>query len=214
MLIGRPSSKRFVKSNEVIQFKNFTKNADRYEWNFGDGEFSTLESPEHSFKNKGEYKISLKAYSGEKYSELDTLLRCDMTASLTFTFFCSEYTPLSHWPQLLYTVHYVSLFDSKSPSTALKSWQSPHEPVYDFKNYVLTVPFDNENIKYTLRMIANIGGTTTGPDPNADYFISAPLGNYTTDTFSVYNGIPPNLVYSKKFKFMTLNYKVSPLQYF
>lgn len=45
-----------------ISFVNRSKDATRYEWNFGDGSTSQQESPKHIYTKGGTYQISLKAY--------------------------------------------------------------------------------------------------------------------------------------------------------
>lgn len=55
---------------DTIQFENISENAEYYEWDFGDGTFSTEESPSHIFENAGEYTVTLRAYNaaGESVS--------------------------------------------------------------------------------------------------------------------------------------------------
>lgn len=61
---------QMVQKTEVVparvNFKNASKNADEYLWDFGDGEKSTSESPEHVYENSGRYLVSLVAKKGEK----------------------------------------------------------------------------------------------------------------------------------------------------
>ncbi len=46
-------------TNPEIHFENNSSGATRYEWDFGDGTFSMLESPDHHYENMGRYKVSL-----------------------------------------------------------------------------------------------------------------------------------------------------------
>lgn len=55
-----------VKIPETISFENTSKDADRYEWDFGDGISSTEVSPKHLYLKSGIYHIQLKAYKGKK----------------------------------------------------------------------------------------------------------------------------------------------------
>jgi len=50
----------------TVAFDNQSKNAESYEWNFGDGTTSSEVTPEHTFKSSGNYVISLKAMKGNK----------------------------------------------------------------------------------------------------------------------------------------------------
>lgn len=54
-----------------IKFDNQSKNAEAYEWDFGDGNFSNSESPEHEYKSSGNYLVQLKAKKGKKEQVLE-----------------------------------------------------------------------------------------------------------------------------------------------
>ncbi|MDD4141707.1 MAG: PKD domain-containing protein [Bacteroidales bacterium] len=62
------ASSTIVETNESIWFSNLSLNASRYEWSFGDGNYSTDYSPSYSYSREGTYTVTLKAYSesGEK----------------------------------------------------------------------------------------------------------------------------------------------------
>lgn len=49
-----------------IQFKNESKKAETYEWDFGDGDFSSDDSPNHEYNSSGNYLVKLKATKGKK----------------------------------------------------------------------------------------------------------------------------------------------------
>jgi peptidyl-prolyl cis-trans isomerase B (cyclophilin B) len=51
-----------------VKFENTSRNAETYEWEFGDGERSTEPSPEHEYKSSGNYAVRLKAVKGSKES--------------------------------------------------------------------------------------------------------------------------------------------------
>ncbi|WP_159103288.1 PKD domain-containing protein [Prolixibacter bellariivorans] len=48
---------------EKVSFSNFSENADRYLWNFGDGDTSTVYEPEHEYTEVGVFPVSLIASS-------------------------------------------------------------------------------------------------------------------------------------------------------
>ncbi|ELR69416.1 hypothetical protein C900_04948 [Fulvivirga imtechensis AK7] len=48
---------------DIIHMRNDSKNAVRYEWDFGDGSTSTIISPNHKYEKKGYYTITLVAYN-------------------------------------------------------------------------------------------------------------------------------------------------------
>lgn len=47
--------------NSVVTFKNLSKNATSYEWNFGDGNTSTETNPTHTYPMCGNYTVTLSA---------------------------------------------------------------------------------------------------------------------------------------------------------
>lgn len=51
-----------------IQCTNTSQNAERYEWDFGDGNTATDENPTHTYTTFGKLLIQLKAYRGEEVS--------------------------------------------------------------------------------------------------------------------------------------------------
>jgi peptidyl-prolyl cis-trans isomerase B (cyclophilin B) len=51
-----------------VKFENSSRNAESYEWDFGDGERSTEPSPEHEYKSSGNYAVRLKAVKGSRES--------------------------------------------------------------------------------------------------------------------------------------------------
>lgn len=54
------------KAPSDIKFENNSKNAERYEWNFGDGNTSQDENPVHHYVLSGKYEVELTAYSKNK----------------------------------------------------------------------------------------------------------------------------------------------------
>ena len=55
------ANKTKANTGEVILFTNSSKNANSYNWNFGDGTNSVEENPTHSFSTKGNYEVELTA---------------------------------------------------------------------------------------------------------------------------------------------------------
>ena len=48
-----------------VQFENKSEKADRYEWDFGDGNTSGDANPTHRYVHSGNYTVKLKAYKGK-----------------------------------------------------------------------------------------------------------------------------------------------------
>jgi PKD repeat protein len=44
-----------------VQFKDLSKNATKWYWDFGDGTYSTERNPLHIYKKAGNYTVKLKA---------------------------------------------------------------------------------------------------------------------------------------------------------
>ncbi|RMF28314.1 MAG: PKD domain-containing protein, partial [Bacteroidetes bacterium] len=52
----------------LITFENLSKNADQYEWDFGDGNFSNDPAPKHRYRSSGNYEVVLRARKGRRTS--------------------------------------------------------------------------------------------------------------------------------------------------
>lgn len=57
-----------------VTFDNMSKNADSYEWDFGDKTTSTEATPTHEFRASGDYVVTLKAIKGGKVSTEQKLI--------------------------------------------------------------------------------------------------------------------------------------------
>ncbi len=58
-----------------VQFENNSKKSETYLWDFGDGNTSTEESPNHTYSSSGNYLVVLKANKGKKTSTEEKRLR-------------------------------------------------------------------------------------------------------------------------------------------
>ncbi len=69
---NRPVAKFVIENNEElnapakVKFINQSKKADRYQWNFGDGDTSSVENPEHKYLMSGNYAVELTAKKDKK----------------------------------------------------------------------------------------------------------------------------------------------------
>lgn len=61
----------------AIQFENNSKNAETYEWDFGDGNKSTDPTPNHRFGSSGNYLVILKATKGKKTRKAEKRIKID-----------------------------------------------------------------------------------------------------------------------------------------
>ncbi len=59
-----------VKLPAQALFTNNSPEADRWEWNFGDGTTSNEKNPKHLYTKSGIYQVELKSYQGKKMSQM------------------------------------------------------------------------------------------------------------------------------------------------
>jgi len=59
------------KAPSKIVFENNSSKAESYSWDFGDGNTSTEESPEHKYFLSGKYNVTLKAMKGNKENTME-----------------------------------------------------------------------------------------------------------------------------------------------
>lgn len=55
--------------NGLVYFYNYSRNADGYLWNFGDGNTSAQINPTHIYKDRDDYKVSLVVFNSEGCSD-------------------------------------------------------------------------------------------------------------------------------------------------
>ncbi|HYG50622.1 MAG TPA: PKD domain-containing protein [Flavobacteriales bacterium] len=69
---GKNPTANFTPSNDIplinenVKFNNGSTEATIYEWDFGDGEQSSEQSPEHAYQMEGTYTVTLKVYSADR----------------------------------------------------------------------------------------------------------------------------------------------------
>jgi PKD repeat protein len=59
----------FVKDGNTVTFTNTSSNSTSYEWNFGDGGFSTEENPVYTYSADGDYTVTLTAMDDDMLSD-------------------------------------------------------------------------------------------------------------------------------------------------
>jgi len=55
-----------IASGQPVNFYNYSKNADYYQWNFGDDNMSSLSDPVHYFEGTGSFDIKLKVWTANQ----------------------------------------------------------------------------------------------------------------------------------------------------
>ncbi len=58
--------------DDVFSFENRSRNAITWEWNFGDGNTSTEQMPQHGYDRPGEYEVTLYAFNEDMCNKIDT----------------------------------------------------------------------------------------------------------------------------------------------
>lgn len=77
----------YTKNGLAVTFTNTSTNAQSYNWEFGDGQSSTANSPLHTYSSAGTYKVTLSAYNGSKTNSISqnvTLTEQAPKASFTY----------------------------------------------------------------------------------------------------------------------------------
>ena len=69
-----------------VKFDNNTRNASRYEWDFGDGTKSTEKNPEHVYQQAGDYQVKLKVFNGIGENEYSRTIYLSEDFSMYGTF--------------------------------------------------------------------------------------------------------------------------------
>lgn len=78
-----------------IEFKNESKNADSYEWDFGDGTTSNEENPSHTYPEKGKYVPTLTAHNSFGEMEASTVIRLSKESAIKL-----DDETLSDWDEI------------------------------------------------------------------------------------------------------------------
>ncbi len=74
-----------IPEDEIV-FMNYSSNAVRYKWNFGDGTTSNLFEPSHFYRKYGEYNVQLIAFSEQGCSDSLTIFDAYSGSSYFVTF--------------------------------------------------------------------------------------------------------------------------------
>ncbi len=89
----------YVADGYKVNFTNFSTNASEFSWDFGDGskETSTQKSPQHIFKSKGNFLVSLTAKSGSETSTfIDTVFVAGPNIKIDGDFTDWEFVSYTH----------------------------------------------------------------------------------------------------------------------
>ncbi len=204
-------SKTDVVTGEEITFTNTTLDGDSFEWNFGDGETSNLESPTHSYENAGSYTVEMTAYSknGNKSDKATASINVSKANEISFDGNKYALTKgyLDQWdePELdfaLYLVDdgitvtkddifgqgnmiYLELWSSSSTSLQPGTYtfsDTKYPQTFSFGAFLINYDVSNDvGVQY----IAT-GGTVTVSQEGSDYEIDAALTLATGKTVNAH----------------------------
>lgn len=156
-----------TKHPHYVHFTNTSLEARFYNWDFGDGETSTEESPVHQYKTKGVYKVTLKASRGfttDGYLYTDTY-----TQNVTITDPTKCYITGVRFDQIpknneYYNIRFTddyAIFETLYWSTNWVLLSSANMPyVYTFAKIDDQIDFNKS--KYVLRLYTNSGTSGKG----------------------------------------------------
>ena len=146
-----------------IVFKNNSKDADSYLWDFGDGSISTEANPKHTYIKSGKFKVKLTAYADEGCSnsiEVGDLIILDAALFVPNTFspngdgvndeFVVTVLNLKKYQLLIYNRMGENIFQTYN---IFENWKGTHKnqdvPVGTYYYVIFGRNIHNQDVKYT-----------------------------------------------------------------
>lgn len=136
------ASFNYVVNNNSVSFTNSSENSTTYNWNFGDGTFSTEENPIHSYATTGNFSVHLTVTTCGKTSEI--------TQNITITTLNSSNFDLE---KITIYPNPVDAFLKIENSSSIKKIE-----IYDFSGKIIQTNINTENHLITL----NVSSLPTG----------------------------------------------------
>ncbi|MBK8620620.1 MAG: T9SS type A sorting domain-containing protein [Saprospiraceae bacterium] len=176
-----------IKNFENVQFSNLSTNADKYLWDFGDGNSSTSAEPIHVFRNEGQYNVCLKVTKNECLEDV----------------YCETITIASSLPTTIESFMVMpTCFDEVNGSIQIQlSGGSPNDLIYRWNNGASTQNLENIGAGiYRLTITSSITGDTI---ISPEFVIEQPeelivnvevtpsSGQNGTAVFNVFGGVQP-----------------------
>ncbi len=129
---GFDSENRNLCSGEVIRFINLSKGSGlSYRWEFGDGDTSVLDAPQHQYTNAGEYRVTLVAIDSNGCSDTLAINKFAHVQAIPVAAFKADTTLGVCYPFL------VHFFDTTNIKHPVVSW------FWDFDDQNSTSTFQN-----------------------------------------------------------------------
>lgn len=195
--IGQPLGAKFGFSYDVnnlapatVKFKNLSAGATRFEWTFekGDKATSTEENPTVTFAEKGGYKVTLKAFNGQKSVQFDSTIQVGEGLSPTFVYDVIDFNFGQEAPLLIRvantskgsTQQKWAVDDPKAKITALNDSVTTIL-LPEVKTYKVSVTVSNGKVSKTDQQ-----EITVNPVTNLLFLKDIKLGVFEASTYSSY----------------------------
>ena len=161
--------------NEVVTFTNTSQNATIFEWNFGDGNTSTIKNPTHSYSTTGSFTITLSA-TGEGGN-----------ASVSKTITISYPTPVASFTMDKPTakVGETITFTNTSQNTTIYLWDFGDGNTSTDENP--TYSYSSDGI-FNITLNATGDGGTNAASTTITIFYPAPIASFTMDKTTANTG--------------------------
>ena len=163
-----------------VNFKNKSTGANRYEWSFEKADIttSTLESPTVNFATEGLYKVSLKAYNGNVFTQKDSTISIKAGLVPSFDFRATDFNFNAEAPLTIRVVN-----TSKSSTTVKWSVADASAKIKTDTDSVTSITLP-EAKKYTVTLTASNGKQsktvekeiTVNPSTNLIFLENVKLG--------------------------------------
>ena len=116
------------RAGQQVVFSNQSSSGEEWEWTFGDGSSSTLKSPTHTFRNPGQYTVTLKVDKKKSWSVSKQVKVYDTIPSFTcadsvfvifkdYTFKAQVYNPYNYPISYKWTLNDVEVSSESSLTT-------------------------------------------------------------------------------------------------
>lgn len=143
-------SKTFVAVGEEISFTNFSLDANSFLWDFGDGYFSAVLNPSHSWRSPGAYTVALSAYGEDDKTDI-ALTYIDVD----YLLFTNLEITVEEYPEPYYLVGDISV--RLYPSVI--DWEEEVNMIAEgFTNSEGVVVFSNVEIPFSRRLYVDVWG--------------------------------------------------------
>ncbi len=210
------ASKRYIGIGDSVLFTNCSQNYERLHWDFGDGFESALNSPNHVFKTKGLYKVSLTSITGTLTHKTTKTVASGMKAFITVTYNFSEWDTAFLREQInrgfFLEVQLLSGADILSPVSEKVQYNVQTKNYLNIHDITATFQVPKESTNYTLRTALVDYYVYVGSN-GWDYYLTTDYGKFNTSNFSMFDEIAQPQG-SSKTAICKVSYSLSPVSFY